>query len=115
MPYLFFITCDDFETSMVYLRLLVVTEHLEDLDWDGFRALYRRHLGQTMYHAPPVCQDEPSVAQRRLDTDFLCDEDRAHQFFIDIWKAKEDFTLACLSCLIEGNCRTLYDPSICII
>ena len=85
-----------------------MTEHPDELDWDGFRSLYRGHLGPVK-DTPRICEDEPSMARRRLDASFLCDKDRAHQYFIDIRIAKEEFTLACLSHLTRGNYPTLYD------
>lgn len=114
MPYLFSITYNGL--SREYVRLLLVTEDPDELDWDGFQSLYRDYLhlqGSATKRDPlPICQDQPSIAQRRLDAGFLCNKDRAPRCFMDIRKAKEDFILACLSCLIRGNFTysTPYDP-----
>lgn len=106
IQHLFSITCINFKRSMVYLRLLLVTEHADALDWDGFQSLYRGFLGKPWWAAPRICQDEPSAAQRRLDITFLCNKDRAHEFFLDIRKARKDYTLACPKFLTRGYPRT---------
>lgn len=114
LQYLFTVTRNYFGTSMDYIRPLLVTEHADELNWDGFRSLYRIDYS-SLIGALPICEDEPSVARSRLDFSFLCDKDRAHALFIDIREAKKIFTLACISCLTRGNHAARYDPLVRII
>src|ERR1700710_183941 len=95
------------QAAMPWFRLLAVTPLSDDLGWGGFQSLYHNYLNFMVI--PPLLRDEgdwPSWVHFGLG--FLKDRPRALRFGVDVGKAAEDYTRACIFVLERGEGTTEY-------